>query len=123
MQQDRLRLRAFVLTTQQQLGISDRELCKLAKVSHHTMAALHGNKPVNEATLLKIARVIEIVRQTSLARTDDQTSSMQRLQDKRAELGSDAALAEFLGVSRPHASKLLSGKRQLSDQLKRRLGE
>ena len=90
-------------------GAKVRFSIAVAKVSHHTVAALRGKRPIDGTTLLNVARVIETVRQTALAHADDQTSAMQLLQDKRAELGSDAALAEFLRVSRPHASKLLSG--------------
>jgi Helix-turn-helix len=120
-QQDQSRLRAFIIDTRRQLGISDRELCKVAKVSSHTMAALHGNKPVKEATLFIIARVIETIRQNSLTHTDDQTRAMQLLHDKKVELGSDEALAEFLGVSRSYVTYLLNGERRLTVSLIKRL--
>ncbi len=42
---------------------------------------------------------------------------MQLLLEEKLELGGDAALAKFLGVRRPHVSKLLRGKLPLTDRI------
>ncbi len=99
--QDYSRLRAFVLRTQRQFKVSDRELCKWAKASHHTMKAVRAGQHVDDSTLLNLVRKLETLRHQFLAGVDEEVTAMELLAEKREELGSDAALAVYLEVSSP----------------------
>jgi hypothetical protein len=59
---DRHNLRQCILDAQKTLGISDREFCRVARVSHHTMAALRGGDAVPDATLIRLADTAEWTR-------------------------------------------------------------
>jgi AraC-like DNA-binding protein len=118
---DRSKLRAFILNTAEALNISDRELCDRAKVSHHTMSAVRQDKKVKNMTLIGLVGAVGRLRQERTDAGADQDNGFDALQERRAELGSDAALAEFLGVSRSYTTRLLSGERRLTESLIERL--
>ncbi|MGH7173514.1 MAG: hypothetical protein ACRELG_24805 [Gemmataceae bacterium] len=59
---DKSKLRAFVLNTQKRRGISDRDLCKRAKVSHHTIRMLRMGQRISDGSLFKVVLAIDFVR-------------------------------------------------------------
>jgi plasmid maintenance system antidote protein VapI len=89
----------------------------LAKVSHHTIAALRAGENITDAALLRLAASVDEFQKTYT--DEDDVYWMELLRRKRDELGSDAALAEFLGISRPYATRLLNGERRLTKRLKK----
>jgi antitoxin component HigA of HigAB toxin-antitoxin module len=114
-------LRAFILDTAEAVEISDSELCECAKVPHHTMTALRQEKIIKNTALVGLANGVEQLRQENTAAAEDLEKWYAALLEKRAELGSDAALAKFLGVSRSYVTRLLDGKRPLTQGLIKKL--
>jgi hypothetical protein len=119
---DRSKLRAFILDTAEAIEISDRELCERAKVSHHTMTALRQDKIIKNSTLIGLANAVEQFRQEETVAAEDEEKWYAALLEKRAELGSDAALAKFLGVSRSYVTRLLRGDRPLTGAIMAKFG-
>ncbi len=66
---DKSKLRMFVLATQKKCGISDRDLCKRARVSHHTIRMLRMGQPMSDRSLSKLVRAIEPMRKLSFDAT------------------------------------------------------
>ena len=62
-QHDRAALAAAVFDIQKRYGISDRRLLEEAKVSHHTLAGLREGKRIADASLMKLFRAAEALRQ------------------------------------------------------------
>src|SRR3984885_1293014 len=60
---DKSKLRIFVMSTQKKFGISDRDLCKRAHVSHHTIRILRAGQRISDSSLFKLVRTIEHMRQ------------------------------------------------------------
>ena len=52
-----------VFDIQKRYGISDRRLVEEAKVSHHTLAGLREGKRIADASLMKLFRAAEALRQ------------------------------------------------------------
>ena len=119
--QDNLKLREFVLETQKQLKLSDLDLYKLKNISRHTIKAIKTGRHVDDSKLLILVRKIETLRHQFLAGIDQEATGMELLAEKRKQLGSDAALAEALRVSRSYATRLLNGKRPLTERVLNRL--
>jgi transcriptional regulator with XRE-family HTH domain len=111
------------VSLQKEAGISDRELCKEARLSSRTLKALRRNRKVEDAALFALAAAMERLRTKRLMLAADDAEAFAMLKAKRAELGSDAALAEFLGVSRSYVTRLLSGERQLTAPLRAKLAK
>jgi len=59
---EKSKLRTFVLSTQKKFGISNRDLCKRAHVSHHTIRMLLAGQRISDSSLFKLVRAIELMR-------------------------------------------------------------
>jgi hypothetical protein len=119
---DQSRLETFVKSTQRQFKISNRVLSQHAHVSHHTIDALHAGKHLSDASLHSLAQAAEAIRQERITSEKAGIDCVAMLARKKVELGgSDAALAKFLGVSRPYATRLLNNERPIAERMMRRL--
>jgi hypothetical protein len=113
--QDQTKLRDFVLSTQDQYKISDREISEHMRVSRNTVADLRRGRNIKQATLMSLVEIIERIRLERINAASDEIDWFEVLQQKRVELGSDAALAKFLDISRSYATRLVSGGRPLTE--------
>jgi hypothetical protein len=116
---DKTKLIAFIEKTQRDYNISDRDLIARAHVSPHTLIALHERKYLPNATLRKLASVAEAVRRKRKDGDSEQACWMFKLKTLKDELGSDGAVAEYLGTSRSQVTRMLRGERSMPDNVKR----
>jgi hypothetical protein len=121
MREDRSKLRSHILVVQKEAEVSDRKLCEKARLSPRTLNALRLDRKVEDKALFALAEAVEQLRDNNLAAAMKGAEAFVLLQAKRAELGSDAALAEFLGVSRSYVTRLLSGERPITGHVLARL--
>jgi len=117
---DRSKPRAFVLNMQKKFGTSDRDLCKRAHVSPHTIRVLHAGQRISDRSLSKLVSTISRMQHEIDRRAAENKEWMHRIQQKWEELGSDAALAAFLGISRSQATRLRRGQQVISDSVRRK---
>ena len=114
---DRAAIAAAVLDIQKRYGISDRKLLDKAKVSHHTLAGLKEGKRIADASLMKLFRAAEALRQEAdpaAAAMDKALRDLRRLKEK---VGGRNKLADLLGVSRPHIGRVLKGEKPMTEEL------
>jgi hypothetical protein len=114
---DRAKLRSYILSTQKTLGISDRDICERAHVSHHTIGAVRQNRAIKGATLIGLANAVEKLSKKQSTDRDAQAEALIQLIEMRAALGSDERAAKLLKISRPYATRLINGERPLSKEL------
>jgi hypothetical protein len=117
----RTAIAAAVFDIQKRYGISDRKLIDEAKVSHHTLAGLKESKRIAEASLMKLFRGAEALRQEAdpvAAAMDKALKDLRRLKEK---VGGRNKLADLLGVSRPHIGRVLKGEKPMTEELAARL--
>jgi len=117
MHEDRERLRMHILAVQKDVGMSDRVLCEKARLSPRTLSALRRNRKVQDKALFSLAEAVKELRVAQASLATEGAGAFTLLKVKRSELGSDAVLAEFLGVSRSYVTRLLNGSRSLTRQL------
>ena len=118
---DRAALAAAVFDIQRQYAISDRTLVGEAKVSHHTLAGLKEGKRIADASLMKLFRAAEALRQEAdpvAAAMDKALKDLRRLKEK---VGGRNKLAELLGVSGPYIGRVLSGEKPMTEEIIERL--
>jgi hypothetical protein len=118
---DRGALVAAVFDIQRQYRISDRKLLEEAKVSHHTLTGLREGKRIADASLMKLFRAAEALRQEAdpaAAAMDKALTDLRRLGDK---VGGRNKLAKLLGVSGPYIGRVLSGEKPMTEELAQRI--
>jgi hypothetical protein len=118
---DRAAIAAAVFDVQSRYRISDRQLLDEAEVSHHTLAGLKDGKRVADASLFKLFRAAEALRQKAdpvAAAMDKALRDLRRLKEK---VGGRNKLADLLGVSRPYVGRLLKGEKPMSEELAAKL--
>ena len=118
---DRSALAAAVFDIQQRYDISDRRLLDQAKVSHHTLAGLREGKRIGDASLMKLFRAAEALRQEADpigAAMDKALEELRRLRDKG---GGRNKLAKLLGVTGPYLGRVLRGDKPMTEELAERL--
>jgi len=105
-----------VFDVRQRYGIRDRRLLDEAKVSHHTLTGPKDGKRISDASLMKLFRAAEALRQEAdpvAAAMDKELKNLRRLRDK---LGRNK-LAKLLGFSGPYIGRVLSGEKPMSEEL------
>ena len=106
---------------QKQCRISDRTLLDEAKVHHHTLAGLREGKRIADASLMKLFRAAEALRQEAdpvAAKMDKALHDLHRFKEK---VGGRNKLAKLLGVSGPYIGRVLSGEKPMTEELIARL--
>ena len=106
---------------QKRYGISDRRLLEEAKVSHHTLAGLREGKRIADASLMKLFRAAEALRQEAdpiAAAMEKALENLRRLRDK---VGGRNKLAKLLGVTGPYLGRVLRGEKPMTEKLTERL--
>jgi hypothetical protein len=122
-QHDRAALTTAVFDVQGRYDISDRKLLEEAKVSHHTLAGLREGKRIADASLMKLFRAAEALRQEAdpvAAAMDKALEELRRLRDK---VGGRNKLAKLLGVTGPYIGRVLSGEKRMTEELVERLAQ
>jgi transcriptional regulator with XRE-family HTH domain len=118
---DRAAIAAAVFDVQQRYGISDRRLIDEAKVSHHTLGGLREGKRIADASLVKLFRAAEALRQEAdpvAAAMDKTLGDLRRLKDK---VGGRNKLAKLLGVTGPYIGRVLKGEKPMTEELMEKL--
>src|SRR5208337_3453219 len=114
---DRATLAAAVFDIQNRYNISDRRLLEEAKVSHHTLAGLREGKRIANASLMKLFRAAEALRQEAdpiAAAMDKALGDLRRLRD---QVGGRNMLAKLLGFTGPYIGRVLSGEKPMTEAL------
>jgi hypothetical protein len=84
-QHDRVALATAIFVMQKRYSISDRRLLEEAKVSHHTLTGLREGKRIADASLMKLFRAAEALRQEAdpvAVGRDKALEELQRLRDQ-----------------------------------------
>ncbi len=118
---DRAAIAAAVFNVQQRYGISDRKLLDEANVSHHTLAGLKEGKRIADASLMKLFRAVEVLRQEAdpiAAASDKALGELRRLKEK---VGGRNKLAKLIGFTGPYIGRVLSGEKPMTEELVERL--
>ena len=106
-----------VFDIQERYGVSDRKLLEEANVSHHTLDGLREGKRIADASLMKLFRVAEALRQEAdpiAAAMDKALKDLRRLRDS---VGGRNKLAKLLGVSAPYLGRVLRGEKPMTEEL------
>jgi hypothetical protein len=114
---DRAAIAAAVFNIQQRYRIRDRKLLDEAKVSHHTLEGLKEGKRIADASLMKLFRAAEALRQEAdpvAAAMDKALKDLRRLKEK---VGGRNKLADLLGMSRPYVGRVLKGEKPMTEEL------
>ena len=120
-QHDRITLANAVFNIQRRYDISDHRLLEEAKVSHHTLAGLRDGKRIADASLMKLFRAAEALRQEAdpvAAAMDKALNDLRRL---RYHVGGRNKLAKLLGVTGPYLGRVLCGEKPMTEELVERL--
>ena len=112
---DRAAIAGAIFDIQKRYGISDRRLVDEAQVSHHTLAGLKEGKRIADASLMKLFRAAEALRQEAdpvAAAIDKALEDLWRLKD---EVGGRNKLAKLLGATGPYIGRVLSGEKPMTE--------
>ncbi len=122
-QHDRTTLANAVFDIQKQYGISDRKLLEEAKVSHHTLAALRDGRRIADASLMKLFRAAEALRQEADPKAAAMEKALEELRWLRDKVGGRNKLAKLLGVTGPYLGRVLRGEKPMTEELAERLAQ
>jgi transcriptional regulator with XRE-family HTH domain len=114
---DRAALAAAVFDIQRQYDVSDRRLLDEANVSHHTLAGLREGKRIADASLMKLLRATEALRQEADSVAAAMAQALKDLRRLRDKLGGRNKLAKLLGVSGPYLGRVLRGEKPMTEEL------
>jgi hypothetical protein len=112
---------AAISDIQKRYRIKDRPLLDEAGVSHHTLAGLRDGKRIADASLMKLFRAVEALRQEAdpvAAMMDKALADLRRLKDK---VGGRNKLAKLLGVTGPYIGRVLGGEKPMTAELAAKL--
>jgi hypothetical protein len=114
---DRAAIAAAVFDLQRQYSISDRRLIDEAGISHHTLGGLREGKRIADASLMKLFRAAEALRQDAdplAAKLDMVLKELRRFKDV---VGGRNKLAKLLGVTGPYIGRVLKGEKPMTEEL------
>lgn len=117
----RRQLQTDIVRSVEEIEISDAQLSREARVSHHTVRALRGGKRVPLHSLVRLAQAVEALRRVHIAERERELDWVERARDLRDELGSGNKLAAALGVSGGYLHRVLTGQKPITRALVRRL--
>jgi hypothetical protein len=120
---DRVALAATVFDIQRQYDVSDRRLLEEAKVSRHTLAGLREAKRIADASLMKLFRAAEALRQEADPIAAAMDRALEELRRRRDEVGGRNKLAKLLGVSGPYIGRVLKGEKPMTEELADKVAE
>ena len=118
---DRAAIAAAVFDVQKRYGVSDRRLLDEAKVSHHTLAGLHEGKRIADASLMKLFRAAEALRQEADPVAATMDKAFAGLRQLKERVGGRNKLAKGLGVTGPYIGRVLSGEKPMTEELTEKL--
>jgi transcriptional regulator with XRE-family HTH domain len=120
---DRAGLAAAVFDIQKRYGISDRRLLEEAKIHHHTLAGLREGKRIADASLMKLFRAAEALRQEADPVAAAMDKALEELQRLRGQVGGRNKLAKLLGVSAPYLGRVIRGEKPMTEELARLISD
>ena len=120
---DRAGLAAAVFDIQKRYGISDRRLLEEAKIYHHTLAGLREGKRIADASLMKLFRAAEALRQEADPVAAAMDKALEELQRLRGQVGGRNKLAKLLGVSAPYLGRVIRGEKPMTEELARLISD
>jgi hypothetical protein len=122
-QHDRITLANAVFDIQKRYGISDRRLLEEAKVSHHTLAGLREGKRIADASLMKLFRAAEALRQEADPVAAAMDKALEDLRRLCVQVGGRNKLAKLLGVTGPYLGRVLRRKKPMTEELVEKVAE
>jgi hypothetical protein len=120
---DRAAIATAVFDIQERYGVSDRRLIDEAKVSHHTLAGLREGKRIADASLMKLFRAAEALRQLADPVAALMDSALANLRQLKDQVGGRNKLAKLLGVTGPYVGRVLKGEKPMTEELADRLAQ
>jgi hypothetical protein len=120
---DRAAIAAAVFDVQKRYSISDRRLIDEAKVSHHTLAGLKDGKRIADASLMKLFRAAEALRQEADPVAAAMDKALKDLRGLRDKVGGRNKVAKRLGVTGPYLGRVLSGEKPMTEELAGKVAE
>jgi hypothetical protein len=98
---DRAKLRRFIAEVQSEHRISDRDLCKKAHVSHHTLHAVRKGKDLSNAPLHGLVGAAQALRQKAMRNVAKSQGRLERPKVLRENVGGGASSRSYQGLRRP----------------------
>ena len=120
---DRRVLTAAVFEIQKRYEISDRKLVEEGKVSHHTLAGLREGKRIEDASLMKLFRAAEALRQQADPTAAAMEKALEELRWLQDKAGGRNKLAKLLGITGPYLGRVLREEKPMTEELARKMAE
>ena len=120
---DRRVLTEAVFEILKRYEISDRKLVEEGKVSHHTLAGLREGKRIEDASLMKLFRAAEALRQQADPAAAAMEKALEELRWLQDKAGGRNKLAKLLGITGPYLGRVLREEKPMTEELARKMAE
>jgi hypothetical protein len=114
---DRAAIAGAIFDIQKRYRISDRKLVDEARVSHHTLTGLKEGKRIADASLMKLFRAAEALRQEADPLATKMDQALKELRRLKEKVGGRNKLARLLEVSGPYVGRVLKGEKPMTEEL------
>ena len=122
-QHDRATLAAAVFDIQKRYTISDRGLLVEAKVSHHTLAGLREGKRIADASLMKLFRAAEALRQEADPIGAAKEKALTELRRLKEKVGAGTGWPSCSASPDRTWGGFLRGEKPMTEELARKVTE
>ena len=96
---------------------------KWRRFSHHTLAGLREGERIADASLMKLFRAAEALRQEADPIGAAKEKALAELRRLREKVGGRNKLAKLLGVTGPYLGRVLRGEKPMAEELAERLDQ
>jgi hypothetical protein len=100
-----------------------RKLLDEAKISHHTLAGLRERKRISDASLMKLFRAAEALRQAADPVAAAKARALKDLRRLKEKAGGRNKLPKLLDVTGPYSGRVLKGEKPMTDGLVEKIRE
>lgn len=100
-----------------------RKLLDEAKISHHTLAGLRERKRISDASLMKLFRAAEALRQEADPVAAAEAKALKDLRRLKEKAGGRNKLPKLLDVTGPYIGRVLKGEKPMTDGLVEKIRE
>ena len=92
-------------------------------ILHHTLAGLREGKRIEDASLMKLFRAAEALRQEADPIAAAMDKALEELRRLRDEVGGRNKLAKLLGVTGPYLGRVLRGDKPMTEELVEKIAQ